>query len=177
MLENLKKLEAEKGLGGGDYFKVQNGNNVIRVLTEGVLHEDSYQGRTTVKFVTLIVDRRDGKVKPYFAPYTVYKQIAQLEQDPFYAFNGMPMPYDVNIKVENAGTKEVEYNVQASPQKTDLTAEEVEGARKFGSVADYLKKLKDSKQAEAAPAPSDGDDPFGAPAQPQGKPAPDFLQP
>jgi hypothetical protein len=39
MLENLKKAEAEHGLGGGEYFKVQNGNNVIRVLCEGVPHE------------------------------------------------------------------------------------------------------------------------------------------
>ena len=119
MLENLKKVEAEQSL-GGDYFKVKNGNNVVRVLTEGVYHEGEYQGKKTFKFVMFVVDRLDGKVKPYFAPYTVYKAIASLEEDPFYAFKGMPMPYDVNIKVENAGTKDVEYNVQASPIRARL---------------------------------------------------------
>ncbi len=28
MLENLKKLEDSGKVGGGDYFKVQNGNNI-----------------------------------------------------------------------------------------------------------------------------------------------------
>jgi hypothetical protein len=141
MLENLKKIEAEQSL-GGDYLKVKNGNNVIRVLTEGVYHEGEYQGRKTVKFVMFVIDRTDGKVKPYFAPYTVYKQIAQLETDPFYSFQGMPMPFDVNIKVENAGTKDVEYNVQASPNKSELTGEEIAAAREKGSVADYIRGLK-----------------------------------
>lgn len=143
MLENLKKIESEKNLGGGDYFKPKNGNNVIRVLTEGVFHESEYQGKKTVKFVMFIIDRTDGKVKPYFAPYTVYKQIAQLETDPFFAFQGMPMPYDVNVKVENAGTKEVEYNVQASPNKTAITPAEIEAAQNAGTVQDYLSKLAD----------------------------------
>ncbi len=39
MLENLKKTEAEHGL-GGDYFKVQNGNNLVRVLSEGIYREN-----------------------------------------------------------------------------------------------------------------------------------------
>src|ERR1039457_5238156 len=97
MLENLKKLEESGKVGGSDYLKIQNGNNVVRVLTEGVLHEGEYQGNKRVKFIMFVIDRRDAKVKPYFAPYTVYKQIAQLETDPFYPFQGMPMPYDVNI--------------------------------------------------------------------------------
>jgi len=54
----------------------------------------------------------------------------------------MPMPYDVNIKVENAGTLNVEYNVQASPNKTELTGEEIKAAQEKGSIADYVKGLK-----------------------------------
>jgi len=36
MLENLKKLEAEGKVGASDYFKPQSGNNIIRILTEGI---------------------------------------------------------------------------------------------------------------------------------------------
>src|ERR1035441_6368936 len=111
MLENLKKLEESGTVGGSDYFKVANGNNIIRVLSEGVYHESTYTDKKTgkvsitKKFVMFVIDRKDtsddhktGKVKPYFAPYTVYKDIASLEEDPFYAFQGMPMPYDVDRK-------------------------------------------------------------------------------
>ena len=147
MLENLKKLE-EAGKFGGEYFKVQNGNNIIRVLTEGVYHESEFKGKDgkvniTKKFVMFIIDRRDGKVKPYFAPYAIYKAIASLEADPFFAFQGMPMPYDVNVKVENAGTLNVQYNVQASPNKSEITPDELVAAKEKGSIADYVKGLKE----------------------------------
>jgi hypothetical protein len=150
MLENLKKLEESGKVGGSDYFKVQNGNNIIRVLTEGVYKEDNYQGRKTSKCVMFVIDCKDGKVKPYFAPYTVYKAIASLEEDPFYKFQGMPMPYDINVKAENAGTKEVNYNVQASPNKSEITAEELAAAKEKGSILDYVKGLdkQDGQQAE-----------------------------
>jgi hypothetical protein len=155
MLENLKKLEEAGTVGGGDYFKVQNGNNIIRVLTEGVYHESEFKGKDgvvkiTKKFVMFIIDRRDGKVKPYFAPYAIYKAIANLEEDPFFKFQGMPMPYDVNVKVENAGTLNVEYNVQASPNKAVLTLEELETVKAKGTIEDYVKSLKeqDGKQAD-----------------------------
>lgn len=149
MLQNLKKLEESGKVGGGEYFKVQNGNNIIRVLTEGLYHESEYKDpksgkvSTTKKFVMFIIDRRDGQVKPYFAPYAVYKAIASLEEDPFFKFEGMPMPYDVNVKVENAGTLNVEYNVQASPNKAELTGDEIAAAREKGSIADYVKGLKE----------------------------------
>ena len=99
MLENLKKLEAEGKVGGSDYFKPANGNNVIRVLTEGVHNVNKFGNP---RFVMFVIDRKDGKVKPYFAPYTVYKAIASFEEDPFYKFEGMPMPFDLNLKVENS---------------------------------------------------------------------------
>lgn len=153
MLENLKKAETEHGL-GGDYFKVQNGNNIVRVLTEGVYNESEFKDpksgvtKITKKFVMFIIDRKDGKVKPYFAPYTVYKSIASLEEDPFYKFQGMPMPYDINIKVQDAGTLNAEYNVQASPNRTEITAEELAMAKEKGSITDYVKALSESKPAQ-----------------------------
>ena len=162
MLENLKKLEAEGKVGGSDYYKVQEDNNIVRVLSEGVFYESEYKNPKTGevkvnnKFVMFLIDRRDGKVKPYFAPYTVYKQIAQLETDPFYSFQGMPMPYDVNIKTENAGDMTVKYNVQASPQKTELTGEEIAAAQKAGSIHDYvagLDKVDGKPQATSDDAP------------------------
>jgi len=180
MLENLKKVEAEHNLGGGDYFKPQNGDNIIRVLTEGIYHESEFKGKdgkvtTTKKFVMFIIDRKDNKVKPYFAPYTIYKQIAELESSPFYAFQGMPMPYDVNIKVSNAGTLNAEYTIQASPTRTELTADEIAAAREKGSILDYVNGLKEQDgQPEQASEFSDGSPvPNAAPAA--GKPAPDFL--
>jgi len=53
------------------------------------------------------------------------------------------MPYDVNVKATNAGKMEVDYNVQASPTKAELTAAEIAAARERGSIVDYVKGLKE----------------------------------
>lgn len=164
LLENLKKLETEHNLGGGEYFKVQNGNNIIRVLTEGVYHESEFKKKDgtvdiTKKFVMFMIDRKDGKVKPFFAPYTIYKQIASLEVDPFFKFEGMPMPYDINIKVENAGTLNAEYSIQASPNRTDFTPTELAMMKEKGSIEEYVKKLKEQEQA---PSPVGSTAPAGS---------------
>jgi hypothetical protein len=161
MLDNLKKLEDSGKVGGSDFFKPTEGNNIVRVLTEGHYNESEYTDKKTgkvsitKKFVMFIIDRKDGKVKPYFAPYTVYKQIAQLETDPFFAFAGMPMPYDVNVKTANAGTMNAEYSVQASPNKVELTAEEVAAAREKGSIADYVKGLNEQDAEAHRPTPAE----------------------
>jgi len=177
MLENLKKLEESGTVGGGDYLTVKEGNNIIRVLSEGIFHESEYTDKKTgkvnitKKFVMFVIDRKDGKVKPYFAPYTVYKQIAQLETDPFFAFQGMPMPYDVNVKTTNAGKLEVEYNVQASPNKSELTGEEIAAATAKGSILEYVKTLKEQPDQQAvADVFSDGSPVPTAP--PSATPAP-----
>jgi hypothetical protein len=159
MLENLKKLEAEGKVGGSDYFKPANGNNIIRVLTEGVHNVNKFGNP---RFVMFVIDRKDGKVKPYFAPYTVYKAIASLEESPFFKFQGMPMPYDVNVKVEGAGTKDVEYNLEASPEKSEITADELAAAHAKGSIVDYVNGL--DKQDGAQHGSSDGEAPL--PAEP-----------
>ncbi len=159
MLENLKKLEDSGKVGGSDYLTIKDGNNIMRVMTEGI-HNINKFGNS--RFVMFVIDRKDGKVKPYFAPYTVYKAIASLEEDPFYKFEGMPMPYDVNVKATKAGTKEVEYNVQASPTKTEITPDELAAAKEKGSIADYVKGLdkQDGQQAsgeafaDGTPVPS-----------------------
>ena len=157
MLENLKKLETEGKVGGSDYFKPQNGNNIMRVLTEGIYNVNKFGNS---RFVMFVIDRKDGKVKPYFAPYTVYKAIASLEEDPFYKFAGMPMPYDINVKAENAGSKDVEYNVQASPNRSEITANELAAAKEKGSIHDYVAGLdkadgKPQTASDDAPLPQE----------------------
>ena len=170
MLENLKKLESEGKVGGSDYFKPQEGNNIIRVLTEGIYNVNKFGNS---RFVMFVIDRKDKKVKPYFAPYTVYKAIASLEEDPFYKFEGMPMPFDINIKTEKPGTKEVDYQVIASPNRTELIPDEIAAAREKGSIADYVKGL-DKPEAKSTAGEIEYTDEDAAAAA--GRPTPDVFK-
>jgi hypothetical protein len=145
----MKKAEEEYGLGKGDYFKPVDGDNKIRLLTPFIPHQSEYKGQINVKFVAFIWDYKDSKVKPYFMPRTIVDGIAALQNNPEYVFDELPMPYDITISVENAGTKEVKYSVVGARSNTALTDEQKKALEAKGSIDEYVQGLKDGKDNEA----------------------------
>lgn len=148
--ETIKKAEDEYGLGKGEYFKVQEGYNRIRVLSEFVLHEGEYNGKKTYKFVAWILDRRDEKVKPYYMPRTIVDELAALQVNPEYRFEEVPMPYDITINAVKPGTLDVEYKVIPARQNSELTAEEKAAFAEKPTVQEYLAKVKEGASERAA---------------------------
>lgn len=153
-----QEAEAAGMLGSGDYFKVKEGKNRFRLLSECLPHPGEYKGTKNFKWLCYVLDRHDGKVKPFFMAHTVYKQIEALQLDEDYAFQDVPMPYDITINAKGAGTKEVEYAVIPSPQRKALTPDEE-------LLLDQAKPLKElqKKLREKAPASEPQHD-QGAPA-------------
>lgn len=145
--ETIKQAEQEYGFGKGEYFKVQEGANKIRLLSACIPYPGEYKGTPTFKFAAWVLDRRDGVIKPYFMPTTVMNHIGSLQLDPDYAFDEVPMPYDININAKNAGTKEVEYSVIPSPKPTPLTPEEQEALDKKMPIGEFVEKLKERQKS------------------------------
>lgn len=109
---------------GGDYFKTKEGPNRIRIVSDFLPHRGAYNGTPNFKWIGYVLDRADGEVKVYFMPNIIHKQIGAWQQDPEYAFESAPMPYDIQITAKNAGTKEVEYFLLPAKKNTPLTADE-----------------------------------------------------
>lgn len=149
-----EKAEKQFGLGKGEYLKLQEGANRIRLMSECIPYESTFQGRKNFKWVCWVIDRVDGVVKPFFMPHTIYKSIEALQVDPDYAFASVPMPYDIKINAKGAGTKEVDYQVIASPKLTPLTEKEVEDLSARLDIHEFVEKLKE-KTGEQVPAPTD----------------------
>src|SRR5215216_3509131 len=143
--EAMEKAEKDFGL-GGDYFKVKDGDNRIRLLTPFVPHQSEFKGQVNVKFVAYIWDYRDNKVKPYFMPRTIVDEIAALQNNPEYTFDELPMPYDITINAKGAGTKEVKYSVMAARANTPLTAEQKKVLEEKGTIDEYIQALEESKK-------------------------------
>ena len=112
--------ESKKMNTSNDWFKLEEGENKIRVLVEpevfyekfktGICYTDcGYTG--TPKYLTWILDEKDGKIKLFRMNLTLAKQIATYMNDEDYKFETFPMPYSIKINAKNAGTKEVEYTV------------------------------------------------------------------
>jgi hypothetical protein len=148
---NREKAEKEGLLGKGDYFKVQEGANKVRLMSECLEHPGEYLGKPTFKWLCYVLDRKDAKIKPFFMAHTIYKQIEALQRDADYAFDEVPMPYDITINATKAGTIDVEYTVVAARQNTPLTVAEkalLVGTQPIGE----LQKALNEKQP--APEPS-----------------------
>jgi len=165
----MKEAEKNFGIGKGDTFKFAEGDNRVRVMSPAKplathrisqkefhtcygaengckYHGDNEAPRTDVKFVMWVIDRKDGKVKLAFFPYTIMKNLATLQNDADYKFDELPMPYDITINANKAGTKEVTYTVLAK-KETPLTAEEVAEWSTQKPIEDMIERLK-SKESK-----------------------------
>jgi len=145
----------------GGWYKFAEGDNQFRVLVEpevlyeafkiGICYTDcGYTG--TPKYLTYLLDRKDGKIKLFKLPFTIFNTISDYETDEDYKFEGFPMPYDVKVGAVGAGTKEVQYTVLPKPFK-ELTEGELRmiheflGSEKNKTPAEIIKRMKE-KQIE-----------------------------
>jgi hypothetical protein len=153
---NRKKAEDAGLLGGGQTFNktIRDGDNRFRLVSECLEHPGEFTDKSgvkkkTFKWLGFVLDRADGQVKPYFMPNNVYEQIEALQLNPEFAFDEVPMPYDLNLNVKNAGKLDVVYIVQGARTNTPLTADELAKIATAGSIREYQKLVyeKDNQNA------------------------------
>lgn len=154
--DQYKKAEKEYNLGKGEYFKPQEGQNKVRLVSACLPHEGEYKGQRTFKWLCQVIDLKDGKVKPYFMPNTVYKLIEGLQMSDEYSFDEVPMPYDISVNAVNAGSKEVQYSVTPARQNRELTAEEQQAIKDAPTVQELQAKVRENDKGQnndVAPLP------------------------
>jgi len=144
-----KEAEASGAIGAGDYLKLREGDNRMRLMSKCLPHQSVYKGNKTFKWLCYVIDRRDGTVKPFFMPHRVYKQIEALQTNEEYAFVEVPMPYDITIAAKKAGTKDVEYTVMPARKETPLTNEELNSLDSQKSLEELQSALKEKASADA----------------------------
>jgi hypothetical protein len=145
-----KAAEAAGLLSSGDYLKIKEGDNRIRLMSRCLPHDGEYKGKRNFKWLCYVLDRVDGRIKPFFMPHTIYKKIEALQTNDDYAFSSVPMPYDLTINAKGAGTKEVEYSLIPARRETPLTAHEQSALlemKPLGELQAALKE-KDAKQPQ-----------------------------
>jgi hypothetical protein len=84
---NRRAAEEQGMLGAGGFFKIKEGDNRVRLLSECLPHQNYYKGQKSFKWLCYVLDRKDGDVKAFFMPHTIYKSIEALQLNPDYAFN------------------------------------------------------------------------------------------
>jgi predicted transcriptional regulator len=156
---NMKAAEQAGMLSSGDYLKLKAGANRFRLMSECLPHEGEFQGRKNFKWLCYVLDRVDGKIKPFFMPHTIYKQIVEFQRSEEYAFDDVPMPYDLTITADaKVGTKEVKYTLTPARKNTDLSIEEKAQWATVKPLAE-VKKALDEKKGKPSDQPHDDDVP------------------
>lgn len=142
----------------GDYLKLKEGDNRFRLLSACLPHAGTFKGKRNFKWLCYVLDRKDGKIKPFFMPHTVYKQIEALQMNPDYEFSEVPMPYDLTIHAKGAGTVDVVYTLMPARKNTPVTVEEQQQLADAKPLAELQQAILDKQKASAA---AEGDDHSG----------------
>lgn len=144
-LSALSKEAEKEGLVGSGVFKVQEGANRIRIVAGPLKHAETYRGEARFKWLVYIIDRSDGQIKPYFMPHSIFKMIRDLQRNDDYAFEDIPMPFDVTINAKGAGTREVEYSLVPARKSTPLTADELNALDQKQPIEEFQQKLREKR--------------------------------
>ena len=166
----LEKDSEEYGVhqGSGGWFKIEEGNNKIRVLTSMVVIAQHYIGTKNIrtcygkdkgcpfhqddenpsrpKWMLRVLNYKTNQIELARLPYTIIEQISALQKNEEYAFDEVPMPYDITIVAKNAGTKEVEYSLVPARQNVLLDNEILVKLNNLQTVEDVVEKLKEKQR-------------------------------
>lgn len=85
--------------------------------------KDGKPQRPSIKSVLYVLDRADGGIKIAEFPYVIGKQIGALQKNPDYAFEDLPMPYDIRITFKKDAAPNEKYRVEVKPNGEDLSPE------------------------------------------------------
>lgn len=182
MLDDLnKKMEAQNNY-PSDFYKMVEGANRMRILTDfvevrskndgkkfeglssftdqeekkwidgGALNDKGYPVRriSTQGWAWAIIrNAKDGdELKIVKFGSTILGQLVALRHNVEYAFDTMPMPYDITVNATGAGTKEVEYTVTPARQNTDVTEAEMAKLNKKKTIATIVQAIKDKQDGK-----------------------------
>ena len=157
--------ETSKKLGmGGDYYKLQDGENKVRILTEPepIFSHFSASGSTTcpgdllcpickaggkktAKIMLYIIDRTDNDIKLAEFGWSVYKALGELANSSEYGFSDLP-PYDVIIKRTGEG-KDTRYTTVPGRNEEPVSVSILEELKTKKPVKEIIiSKIKRSSQ-------------------------------
>lgn len=172
--ENLMDQASDLGIGsGGNYYKLEDGENIVRVLSTPVhsavyfvngkpVFQQNADDETKLKtklnhrFTMYVFCQEKKKIQMAEFGWSIAKAIAEFSKSSQYSFNGLP-PYDIIIKKSGSGATNTEYTVTPGRVETPMTKEVIEELAKKQPIKEYIDE-KIAKQAA-------GDNPNATPEE------------
>lgn len=169
-LDQFEKEIAEGKEKSNDFYKLQEGSNKIRIMTDFVRVEsinrggkyggivggdtqptkqDIKDGAVQIKGWAWAIVRATGELKIMQFGKTILGQLVALRANEEYSFTDFPMPYDIDVQAKGAGTKEVVYTVVPARQNTDISEEEMEALNKETPIGQIVQSIIDKQDGKS----------------------------
>lgn len=109
--------------------------------------KDRQQMTRNIKWMCWVLDYKDMELKIAKLPHKVALQLQALQNNPDFAFNEAPLPYDTTINAKGAGTTKVEYMTMPAQIKA-LPEDVIRNLEKKHSIEDIKDRMKTKKAKE-----------------------------
>lgn len=149
-LNEQLELETRDSVTRSNFYRLQEGDNKLRILSEGAViskhffgkgipsicygiskgcpfhgdkapkDENGKEKQPSIKYSCYILDRIDNQIKLADLPYSVIKKVGEFQKDEDYAFDSFPMPYDIKITYKKDEAPVNMYKVMPSPKREEL---------------------------------------------------------
>lgn len=153
--KNYKGESKKLGINTGDYYKLQTGENKIRILSapeptvthfiaKGTAPVPCVTGcdlcvagnKRSFKIVLYILDRADETIKFAELPWGIFKALGELAASSEYGFEGLP-PYDLII-TKTGELLETKYVITPGRNEAPLTAAQIKDLAGKKPIKDVL---------------------------------------
>jgi len=115
--------------------------------------DEQYNRRTrvSVKYAVYVLDKADSEIKLAELPHTVIKAIGELQKNPDWAFDELPMPYNITVVYNPDAAPADMYKIIPSPNRMGLQEgfrEELTKKYEKFSPIDYVERRKQKQMKE-----------------------------
>lgn len=169
---NLDKIHSR--MNTSDYYSMREGSNRMRIVTDFVEVQSINRGKDFKGYVSennqplagdtvrtqawaWAIIRGDAKkeiadeLNIVKFGKTILGQLVGLKNNPEYAFEDMPMPFDLDVQAKNAGEMTVVYTVVPARKNTEVTADEMEKLNKKNPITEIVKRMLEKQDSKGKP--------------------------
>lgn len=153
----VEKMSSESN---NEFYKLETGENKFRILTDPVLISKyynqsekksyivfkncGYEAEGKIRWLCYVYDYRTQQIKLGEFPQSVMKQVLDYKNNPEYAFDTAPMPYD--ITVTKKGEKlETEYTVIPARTNSDIDEKILQELATKKTCEEIKKSMQDNQ--------------------------------
>ncbi len=161
--ENLLDQASELGIGSGDFYKLEQGDNEVRILsfpvfnptywldnkkiTKDEINKDNKDKvKISKKFLMYVFCQKEKRIKIADFPWSITKPIGEFQKSSQYSFKGLP-PFDVIIKRTGIGQTDTKYSVIPGRNEQPLSKEIMDELAGKQDLNEYLAEKNKNEES------------------------------